>query len=665
MDSTSSAPHRLAYRPDVDGLRAVAVAAVVLCHAGLGLPGGYVGVDVFFVISGYLITGLILKELAAGTFSLAEFWTRRVRRIVPALLVVIVATLATGWFFLMPDAYASLGQSAAALCLLSSNVYFWQNTGYFAPAAEEKPLLHTWSLAVEEQFYLFVPLVVLVMRNARNLHRRRLAILLGLIGAASLAFSAYGASHHSVATFYLLPTRAWELLAGALLACRPARERDRPTPIGEGAAGAGLVLILLPCMVYDSHTPFPGLAALPPVLGSALLIRAGSGPVRRPAVNRLLAWHPIVFVGLISYSLYLWHWPLLAFACELTAEPLPLTGRLGLVVMSVFVAVLSWRYVELPFRHRRVLAARSRLVPAVAFASGAVFATGLFVYLSGGYEPRLPAEALTFALTGQKDWSGYAHDVRDVPDGLARLGRGESPPELLVWGDSHAMAILPGVDAVCRDVGVTAIAATHSETAPVLNYYETFKYGLNERAIPFNDAVLSYVRAAKIRKVVLVASWRRYAERDEFRAALLRTIDALNGLDVKTYFLLPVPRYQYNVPKVLYTYSVLHRDRSSLAVTLHEHRATEHLVAGLVPELLRRRVRILDPVPVFLARTGTSNLVPFDEGGTFYCDNHHLSTYGALALTPLFASIVREPADPAPPPGGHQNGHTPRNGTPE
>src|SRR3954464_14933807 len=210
-------PHN--YRPDIDGLRALAVLPVLLFHADLACPGGYVGVDVFFVISGYLITSLILKDLDRGTFSLADFWMRRIRRILPALVAVTMVTALAGWFLLIPSAYASLGKSIVGLALLVSNMQFWRETGYFTATAEEKPLLHTWSLAVEEQFYLFVPVLLLML--ARVLRLRRAFWLIALAAVASLGLSIYGTKWYAAATFYLLPTRAWELFVGSLLAIRP------------------------------------------------------------------------------------------------------------------------------------------------------------------------------------------------------------------------------------------------------------------------------------------------------------------------------------------------------------------------------------------------------------------------------------------------------------
>src|SRR5262245_6181519 len=261
------------YRADIDGLRAVAVLPVVLFHAGITLfSGGFVGVDVFFVISGFLITGIIIADMEQGRYSIAGFYERRIRRIVPAYLVTVVVTLAVALFLLLPDDLAELGDSALWSALMSSNLFFWvESKDYFNGAAELKPLLHTWSLSVEEQFYLFFPIVLLAIKPL-GLWRYAAAICL-LAAVISFGLSIYGVAYAPMASFYLLPTRAWELLVGSLLAFGlfPALNRK----LAGWEALAGLALILVPVFLYTAATPFPGLAALPPVMGAALIIHSG------------------------------------------------------------------------------------------------------------------------------------------------------------------------------------------------------------------------------------------------------------------------------------------------------------------------------------------------------------------------------------------------------
>ena len=363
--------HRLSYRPEIDGLRAVAVVPVLLFHAGLGMPGGFVGVDVFFVISGYLITALILKDVDAGRFTLADFWERRVRRILPAAVTVVLATLAAGWFLLLPSDYDRLARAALTQVVFGANFFYWRNTNYFAGPAEQEPLLHTWSLAVEEQFYLLFPVVLgaLALRPALR-NRRVLLALLGIPLLVSLALCVAATPRYPAATFYLLPTRAWELLCGSVLAVAPAWHLLGPR-LAAGMGWAGLVLIACSWWAFDKSTSFPGAAAILPCLGTMLVIYGtahekpttgnSSKVTAFASPRRILSARLPVGIGLISYSLYLWHWPPLAFAQYWTLEPLPLVWRVVLLAGSVVAAVASWRYIETPFRMKRLGANRRRL----------------------------------------------------------------------------------------------------------------------------------------------------------------------------------------------------------------------------------------------------------------------------------------------------------------
>ncbi|HEY6579235.1 MAG TPA: acyltransferase, partial [Rhizomicrobium sp.] len=329
-----------AYRPEIDGLRALAILPVVLFHYGApGFRGGFVGVDVFFVISGYLITSLIQGEMEDGAFSLARFYERRVRRIFPALfaMLAVVSAAALIWFF--PVDLVRYAQSLFATAVFGANFEFWREAGYFDAVANQKPLLHLWSIAVEEQFYLLFPALLLALRRVSP-RARRAAI--GGVLVVSFALGAWGVAAAPVATFYLLPARAWELMLGALLALGAFRA-PKSRIAAETLALAGLALIAASVFAFTSQTPFPGPAALAPCLGAALVILAA-----RPEnsfAGKLLATRPLVFTGLISYSLYLWHWPVFVFATYIGfREPSGAESAL-LIALSFALAVISWRYV--------------------------------------------------------------------------------------------------------------------------------------------------------------------------------------------------------------------------------------------------------------------------------------------------------------------------------
>lgn len=330
------------YRREIDGLRAFAVLPVILFHAGFSLfSGGYVGVDVFFVISGYLITSIILRELEQGRFSILRFYERRIRRILPALFAMMAVCIPVAWVVLSPYMFRDFSQSVAAVSVYLSNVLFWLESDYFDTAAELKPLLHTWSLAVEEQYYVIVPMLLM---GLWHLGRASLFAMIVLLAVASLALSQWMVEIYPSANFYLLPSRAWELLAGSICAFLLAGGKRYGV---SALAWLGLGMILFAVFVFDAHTPFPSLYALLPVAGTALVILF-TAP--QASTARFLSWPPFVWVGLISYSAYLWHQPIFAFTrLHLVFEPSPwLMGALCLV--SLGAAWISWRFIERPFR---------------------------------------------------------------------------------------------------------------------------------------------------------------------------------------------------------------------------------------------------------------------------------------------------------------------------
>lgn len=658
------------YRPEIDGLRAVAVLAVVLFHAGLGVPGGFVGVDVFFVISGFLITSLILKDLQAGKFSLAHFWERRARRIIPAAVVMVMVVLTAGWFLLLPSDYAAAGKSAGMHALFASNFHFWRSTNYFASSADEQPLLHTWSLAVEEQFYIIVPFLLLLLFRY-PLFRRRGPLLVLLIPAfmISLALSVFLLPRAPAATFYLLPTRAWELLAGSIVALLPAVSLSRLWR--EVLCGLALAAILIPCFLYHKETPFPGLAALPSCLGTCLLIWASSDSrpgARAPlsAVGSLLSSRPLVFIGLISYSLYLWHWPLFAFSSYWALEPLSSGYRLCLVVAGFLLAVLSWRFVETPFRTRRLGASR----PAIfGWAGGGLLASTVFSVIlirSGGLPGRFSETVL--AIDSSKDQREVAAQVElgDVVEGrLPRLGAlPPAPATLLVWGDSHAGSFLAAADRMARDRSESVVAAWHSGTPPVLDYIPVpnkIDWSLGDDCPAFNQAILELAVRDKIPDVLLVARWSGYfkaeagpgsrKENGSFGRMLVQTVRRIHAAGIKPWILMEVPNHSARVPKALAVQEVFSTDVSSFAATMESTIKRNRPMLDLVPELEAAGARIIDPSGLFFD-PATKTFRMSHQGQALYYDGHHLTRNGALfvreALAPIFDRSGPPPVVPRP-----------------
>ena len=484
------------YRRDIDGLRAVAVASVIASHAGAPLPGGFLGVDIFFVISGFLITRILLREMEEGRFSLARFYERRARRILPAMIVVVLVCLPPAWMLLPPAQMTAFGQSLVALSFFSTNVLFWQQAGYFAPAAEEIPLIHTWSLGVEEQFYLLFPLLCLALWRSGRLMGVMVVLALLSLGAAEVA-----ARILPDAAFYLLPFRAWELLAGALaagLANSGVRPQGWLALFGLGLIGGSLTL-------FHHWLPIPGVWLVAPVGGTALVLLF-TGP--DTLAGRLLSWRPAVWLGLISYSAYLWHQPLFAFARISRLDPPPGWAMAVLTILTVGVAWVSWRYVERPCRHMDGPEFR-RLAGGMAVAMVLIAGFGGAAHLTGGLGgARFTAELHSvFASAEASPRRSVCHDTAAAaaPPDEACVYPAGSAPSWAVFGDSHAVEVAHALGEGLRPRGESLVHLSASGCPPAL----TFDPGLPGCAdwVARNAAWLE--AKPEIRTIVLV--WRHSA----------------------------------------------------------------------------------------------------------------------------------------------------------
>jgi len=445
------------YRYDIDGLRAVAVSSVIFCHAGLAyFKGGFVGVDVFFVISGYLITTILDRECRSGTFSLVTFYERRARRLMPAFFAVMATSIPFAWAWLSPTNLKEFGQSLGAASLFASNIFFYLRTNYFAPLTEFKPLLHMWSLSVEEQYYVIFPFILII---GIKVTRRKwgTTALVGTILLISLA-SAEIAQHlnQSMFAFYLLPTRAWELMAGALVALTP-EVNSLSNRVKQLGSTLGLAMVTLAIFAFDAHTPTPGIQTVLPVLGAALIIAFGAPGSCVYAVlsNGVMRW-----IGLISYSAYLWHQPVLAFARTHAVGKLPLAAILGLIALTFGLAYLSWRFVEQPFRSKKF--GRSFIFSGTAIGLGVLLLFAAGAQLTAGFaKQRLTPRQYELLHQEAKTLSASCNtegDANLVPSKACEYFNG--PVKWAVLGDSHAGPVAFGLaDALkAQGVGVKHLA---------------------------------------------------------------------------------------------------------------------------------------------------------------------------------------------------------------
>lgn len=504
----------MTYRREIDGIRALAVLPVILFHAGIWpFTGGFVGVDIFFVISGYLIFSTIYTELQAGKFSLGHFYERRVRRILPALFVVSGTCVAFSWFWLLPEDLISFSKSLIAVSGFVSNIYFWKSSDYFQPIAELMPLLHTWSLSVEEQFYiLFPPVLLLIWQRAR----KTVLALITFAICASLILAQWASIYAQVANFYLLPTRAFELLVGVWVALKSSKIAIQPAAISGLSRQAysllGLFLIVLAFVFFNRSTPFPSIFTLVPVVGCALLLVFCD---ENTLVGRLLACRPIVGVGLISYSLYLWHQPIFAFARIIFFNELSLAMIVGLIALTTCLSILTWRYVESPFRDKCHFS--SKQIFLFAISGLMVFTTlGLSGVLARGFPNRLMNDVAVMLHQVDQSRQSYGdgchlekNDIR--LKGCVKGSKG-SRQSVALLGDSHAASLVQVLDSELNVRGI-ALKQFTKNGCP-------FAIGFLKRDTEHCDAYLAQVldelSNSDIEIVVIATFWSVYLDNKGF-----------------------------------------------------------------------------------------------------------------------------------------------------
>ncbi len=576
------------YRSEIDGLRAIAVLPVILFHAGIGfLSGGYVGVDIFFVISGFLITTIILSELQKASFSLADFYERRARRILPALFFVMLVSLPFAWMWLLPSDMKDFAKSLIAVSTFSSNILFWSETGYWGASNELKPMLHTWSLAVEEQYYLFFPLFLIIVWKIRKRWILSTVLLLALI---SLAASQWGAFNRPTANFFMLPTRLWELAVGALIALfllkthsaqidsnqdsithNPTVHSENaflpPKWLSEIASFIGLLMIVYAILMFDEETPFPSLYTLIPTIGTGLIILFASS---ENWVGKLLSTKLFVGIGLISYSIYLWHQPLLAFARHGSLEQPSTLMLAALALLSIPLAYLSWRYIEKPFRNKQLFD-RKTIFGLSATASFAFIAIGTVGVVSNGFEQRSSQSNLSMASIDKRWRINAGLDLKCTESfTLSDDCNTSDKPEIMIWGDSYAMHLVEGITASNPDAKI--IQMTKYICGPFLNIAPIVKphYPASwaKGCLDFNQHVQQWLKKNdSVKYVVLSSPFSQYlsegsevlfanGKRALANSALIttefvNTLEALVSMGIKPIVFSPPPANGTNLGRCL------------------------------------------------------------------------------------------------------------------
>lgn len=646
-----------AYRPEIDGLRTIAVLSVIFYHAGFQFfSGGYVGVDIFFVISGYLITKIIAREMMEGRFSFAAFYERRIRRILPALFFVSAVTSLAAWTWLSPEQLKDYGQSLFATMAFAANLFFYLQSGYFSPEVHTLPLIHMWSLAVEEQFYLIFPILLLVLFR---FGRPTINCIVTFLLLTSLFCSLWFQSTLPTANFFLTPLRAWELLTGSLLALngRPAIEFFRHRrQLSNLIEMLGLALILIPIATYDDTITFPGVAAIPPVLGTAILIASDTPG---SFVRLILVFKPMVAIGLISYSAYLWHQPLFAFV-QIANETAPtLLTKILLIILTLLLAWISWRFVEQPFRNKGRFTRRQMFT--FALTGSLLFAgTGAMMHLGRGFPERFNAATLQLAVTmapqpNRNSCHTEGKDFRQPPDACVFGG---PSTRWAVLGDSHGVELAYALGEQLKSDGIGTVQLTFSGCPPAYRM-TTHNPGCADWTRKATDWIAS---KPDISDVVLIYRHNFHlfgdqlqtypslpnsvplfadgvsanAAREAYVASLDAQIEAFRAAGKTVHVIAPVPELPVHVERYVFT----HAAPPAFGSTIDWHQQRSAWIRARLDVLAKREsVDLVDPA---LSLCPDRFCRWRDGKEVLYFDDNHLSVAGARRLARLILATAPE-----------------------
>lgn len=609
------------YRPEVDGLRAFAVLPVILFHAGWPLfQGGYVGVDIFFVISGYLITSIILGEQAQGQFSLLRFYERRARRILPALYVVLLSCLPVAWAFMDPFELKEFGQSLVATVTFSSNIFFGLKSGYFDAASELKPLLHTWSLSLEEQYYLFFPF--LLMWLSRHWPQRKMLILIGL-ALCSLTYAQWQSSAGPGSVFYATSARIWELLVGSLLACH--LQRAVAPSGGQWFAAAGLGMVLGSIFGLNANLPFPGLWGLLPTLGAALIIW---GTTTSGWVTRFMSWRGFVQLGLISYSAYLWHQPLLALGRVYYLDELPVGWVVTMVVATLALAYLTKRFVEDYFRYRFARGKRH-----IVFLFSGAFAVvlaliGLSAHVTNGFPLRSELNlqlAQNFGLS----------EACNGADMMDRRCRTADDPRVMLWGDSYAMHL---AKALAMASNQSLIQATLSACPPLPGFAQAGRRA-QVSCEEFNAKVADVLLTRKMPsvKTVVISSTFHPLSQPQWRDKQEQLLQQLTRAGYHVVLVGPTPTHE-GLLKCIKQADRRRESPQACRFPLKEMPGDRQMISDTLQTMADRSGAEYADLRKFMCPDGVCQVMR--NGVLLYRDDGHLSNASAPIFSEMFLPLI-------------------------
>lgn len=661
------------YRAEIDGLRALAVVPVILFHAGFELfSGGFVGVDVFFVISGYLITTILIEDIENNRFSIVNFYERRARRILPALFFVMFVCIPFAWMWMLPSQMEDFSRSLVAVSLFASNILFWVESGYFAPAAEEYPLLHTWSLAVEEQYYLLFPIFLfLVWRFGKN----RVFWMIVVFAAISLFLSEWSWRNHAAANFYLAPTRAWELFAGSIAAFVV---QKRGVQASNAVSLLGLAAIIFAIFAYDENTPFPSIYALVPVIGVVLLVLFAE---KATVTSRVLSTKYLVGIGLISYSTYLWHQPLFAFARIRSVDDPTDKLMIFLSLFSAGLGWLSWKFIEQPFRNRKHISRRKIVLITIVGISG--FSLLGFTYVMFPSELTLHSDIVVnidgFESRNGKERDGACATLEGVSQNEYCILGGLHNIRGALLGDSHAKMLWHPLNSHLNKLGLGVESYIGGNCPPIRNVYR--RDIIKNTCYEYNSTTLDkIIHSKEIEFVILSGRWTLHIEKSRFDNGegneeggvdayldvveegkrqkniesvrqqkvleqIENTIKELIDSGKAVFVVYPVPEVGFNVPQKLAKAELLGIDSYAITHSYRRFLSRNEKVRSLFQKLshtVSDRLYFIDISENLCSKGSGRCFVLDDNSQLLYSDDNHLSNAGSNIVVEQMIATLRK-----------------------
>lgn len=686
------------YRPEINGLRALAIIPVLLFHAGLkAFSGGFIGVDIFFVISGYLITTILYEELNTNHFSFANFYERRARRILPALFTVIAISIPFAWFYLMPKDMWEFSKSLGFVLFSLSNNYFYSQAGYFSAASELKPLIHTWSLAVEEQYYWLFPIFIF---TAWKINKKILLPFLGLIVLLSLIYDQSIVNTNPEAAFFLLPSRIWELLIGSMVAIYLCNRKIHVSSKAQNQLSfLGFILIITSISFFNQSTQHPSLFTLAPVIGTSLIILFASN---KNLIGRFLSQKTLVGIGLISYSTYLWHQPLLSFARHRSLNEPNQFFLLFLVLSSICLGYLSWKYIEQPFRDKNIIKRKLFFNLVIFFSLGFIY-FGTQGYINGGY-PERNIKELIYKKTENKiniesnsKLNSRIKENQSLPDisvGVYKMhffGDLNAKDTVAVYGDSHAHLLVNGLNEIFISKKIKGVSVAMPDICEPIPYFVTneinkihmksnlrtctssFKDLLawlktnasgviissrwteklypieNEIDVqPFNNGEGGVELDLKRKDYLVLNQTKNFVSDKNFKInAIKEFIESFDKLNIPIYLIYPVPEMGWNIPRLNYKIKFLtgQEGLKTISVSYDLIKKRNHFIDQNFDSIKSKNILKIKPEDIFCNTYIKNRCIGQNENTTFYDDDDHLSEAGSkLLVQAIYKSIAGQVA---------------------